>query len=205
MPKAKITRKSTSIDMTAMCDVSFLLLTFFMLTSKFKPPEAVPVDLPGSRSQIKIDDMMTISVNRDGNVFFGMPTGSDRAALLENMIKFHPEWNLSPAQKKNFEVIESFGFPIAATPQVLNFNEDQYKNYKQPGISIDSTKGELVEWVRQAQHVNPKMRVAIKGDRNSNVTVFRQVIYNLTEKLNIHNLNLITTLSGTSEKGAAGK
>ncbi|MBL7836468.1 MAG: biopolymer transporter ExbD, partial [Bacteroidetes bacterium] len=51
MPKIKVPRKSTSIDMTAMCDVSFLLLTFFMLTSKFRPPEAVPIDLPNSRSQ----------------------------------------------------------------------------------------------------------------------------------------------------------
>ena len=35
MPKVKIPRKSTAVDMTAMCDVAFLLLTFFMLTSNF--------------------------------------------------------------------------------------------------------------------------------------------------------------------------
>ena len=29
MPKVKIPRKSTAVDMTAMCDVAFLLLSFF--------------------------------------------------------------------------------------------------------------------------------------------------------------------------------
>ena len=46
MAKAKIKRHSTAIDMTAMCDVAFLLLTFFMLTAKAKPQETVIVDTP---------------------------------------------------------------------------------------------------------------------------------------------------------------
>ena len=37
MARAKIPRKSTNIDMTAMCDVAFLLLSFFILATKFKP------------------------------------------------------------------------------------------------------------------------------------------------------------------------
>ncbi|RPI68323.1 MAG: biopolymer transporter ExbD, partial [Ignavibacteriales bacterium] len=41
MPKVKVPRKSTLIDMTAMCDVAFLLLTFFMLTTQFKSDESV--------------------------------------------------------------------------------------------------------------------------------------------------------------------
>ena len=39
MPKHKPKRSAPSIDMTAMCDVAFLLLTFFMLTAKAKPQE----------------------------------------------------------------------------------------------------------------------------------------------------------------------
>ncbi len=46
MPKVKMPRKSTLIDMTAMCDVAFLLLTFFMLATKFKPDEPVAVVTP---------------------------------------------------------------------------------------------------------------------------------------------------------------
>ena len=48
MPKVKIPRKSTSVDMTAMCDVAFLLLSFFILTTKFKPSEALKVTTPSS-------------------------------------------------------------------------------------------------------------------------------------------------------------
>ena len=36
MPRVKVARKSTAIDMTAMCDVAFLLLTFFILSAKPK-------------------------------------------------------------------------------------------------------------------------------------------------------------------------
>ena len=50
MPKVKLPRKSTSIDMTAMCDVAFLLFSFFILTTKFKPSEALAVVTPKSVS-----------------------------------------------------------------------------------------------------------------------------------------------------------
>jgi biopolymer transport protein ExbD len=64
MPKVKIARKSTLVDMTAMCDVAFLLLTFFMLTTKFKPNDPVVVDMPKSVYEIKLpqSDIMTITV-----------------------------------------------------------------------------------------------------------------------------------------------
>ena len=56
MPKVKLPRKSTNIDMTAMCDVAFLLLTFFMLATKFKPDEPVVVKTPSSISEIPLPD-----------------------------------------------------------------------------------------------------------------------------------------------------
>ena len=65
MPKHKMKRKSTVIDMTAMCDVSFLLLTFFMLATKFKPPENVTVVTPSSISDTKISDKDVMIVTID--------------------------------------------------------------------------------------------------------------------------------------------
>ncbi len=200
MPKVKIPRKSTSIDMTAMCDVSFLLLTFFMLTSKFRPPEAVPIDLPNSRSQIKLEKIMTISIDRDGKTYFSLNETTARAKLLEKMLKKHPEIQLSNNQKAAFRGIDMFGFSLAEMPGVLALNPEQYKNYKQNGIPKDSLKCELAEWVLQARYVDPKMKIAIKGDKTSNIKAVKQVMYALTEKVGVNKFNLITTLSGSSQK-----
>ena len=56
MAKVKMSKKATSIDMTAMCDVAFLLLTFFILTATAKAPEALPVDMPSSVVQTKLPE-----------------------------------------------------------------------------------------------------------------------------------------------------
>lgn len=200
MPKIKVPRKSTSIDMTAMCDVSFLLLTFFMLTSKFRPPEAVPIDLPNSRSQIKLQNVMTISVDRDGRAYFGLTETSTREALLARMLDKHPEIKLNNNQIKGFKGLDMIGFSLAEMPGVLSLNPTQYKAFKQNGIPKDSMKCELAEWVFQARYVDPMMKVAIKGDKNSNIKAVKQVIWALTEKAGLNRFNLITTLAGSSEK-----
>src|SRR6187200_2395830 len=63
MGKVKVQRSSTSIDMTPMVDLAFLLVTFFMLTTKFAPEEPLAVDMPTSVSEIKLPDtdILTIS------------------------------------------------------------------------------------------------------------------------------------------------
>ena len=62
MPRVKIKRKSTRIDMTAMSDVTVLLLTFFMLTSTFVQKEPVRVNTPGSVSEIKIPETNILQI-----------------------------------------------------------------------------------------------------------------------------------------------
>src|SRR6185312_7813740 len=94
MPKVRIPRKNISLDMTAMCDMAFLLLTFFMLTTKFKAQEPVAVDMPSSISEIKLPekDMLTISVDKKGGVFFGVDDQNTRKLLLE---KISQKYNIS--------------------------------------------------------------------------------------------------------------
>ncbi len=205
MPKIKVPRKSTSIDMTAMCDVSFLLLTFFMLTSKFRPAEAVPIDLPNSRSQIKLQNVMTITVAKGGEAFFSLVETGQREQLLERMLKKYPEVKLDNNQKKAFKGLDMFGFSIKQMPQVLSLNPEQYKAFKQPGIPKDSANCELVEWVHEARYVDQEMKIAIKGDKDASIKDIKQVIYGLTELINEHRFNLITTLSGSSQSQPAIK
>ncbi len=200
MPKVKVPRKSTSIDMTAMCDVSFLLLTFFMLTSKFRPPEAVPIDLPSSKSQAKIENALTISIGKDGKAFIGLTTMSDRQALLEKMLDKHPEIKLSNNQKAAFRGLDMFGFSLAEMPAVLNLNPEQFKRYKQNGIPKDSANCELGEWVLRMRMINPDINISIKGDKTTNIKAFKEVVTALTEKALKNRFSLITTLSGSSQR-----
>ena len=56
MAKLKMSKKSTAIDMTAMCDVAFLLLTFFILTATARVPEPLTVDTPNSTVKDKLPE-----------------------------------------------------------------------------------------------------------------------------------------------------
>ena len=200
MPKVKVPRKSTSIDMTAMCDVSFLLLTFFMLTSKFRPPETVPIDLPSSSSEFKLQNVMTITVVKDGKAYFGLAETVYREQLLENMLALDEYKNikLTPTQKQVFKNLDMFGFSITQMPQVLDFNPTQFENFVQPGIPTDSANCEIVKWVRQARYVDPEMKIAIKGDKDTDIKYIKQIIYGLTEIIEERRFNLVTTLAGNS-------
>jgi len=91
MPKIKPKRHGVLIDMTPLVDVAFLLLTFFMLTTQFKPPEEVQINLPSSNSVFKLpeSDVMTLSLSKDGRIFLGLDSQRLRGRLFgkENELK----------------------------------------------------------------------------------------------------------------------
>ena len=84
MPKIKPKRHGVLIDMTPLVDVAFLLLTFFMLTTQFKPPEEVQIELPSSNSQFKLpeSDVMTLTLAKDGRIFLGLDSQKLRRRLF---------------------------------------------------------------------------------------------------------------------------
>ncbi|MFA3783334.1 ExbD/TolR family protein [Melioribacteraceae bacterium 4301-Me] len=73
MPHIKKARVPIRIDMTPMVDVAFLLLTFFMLTTQFRPPEEVQIILPLSHADVKLPEsnIMKITVSDSGKVYLG--------------------------------------------------------------------------------------------------------------------------------------
>ncbi len=91
MPKFKHHRQNVRVDMTPLVDVAFLLLTFFMLTTQFKPPEEVTIELPRSHSDIKLpeSDVMTINIAKDGRIFLEFDSQILRRRLFgaENELK----------------------------------------------------------------------------------------------------------------------
>lgn len=202
MPKVKVPRKSTLIDMTAMCDVAFLLLTFFMLTTQFKSDESVIVDTPSSISDIKLPDtdILNITVTKEGKVFFSIDNKNfTRERLLQKMSERYPELQFTAAEEKAFSLTGSVGVPINQLKGYLDLEEVDRKQYNQPGIPVDSTNNELGIWLMQGRLSNPNVRITVKGDGACPWPVMKQVINTLQSK-NVNKFNLITDLEADPNK-----
>lgn len=198
MPKVKVPRKSTSVDMTAMTDVAFLLLTFFMLATQFKPDEPVQVNAPSSVAEVPLPDVdiMTITIANDGRVFFAME-GQQYKEQLINKMGALKQINFTPEEVKSFSLMSSFGVPISQLKELLALKVDERGKFKQTGIPADSLNNELADWVWQSRLVNNNVRVAIKGDQETNYPVVKQVISTLQDK-KVNRFNFITNLTTES-------
>jgi biopolymer transport protein ExbD len=197
MPKVKAKRQSVSLDMTAMCDVAFLLLTFFMLTAKFRPEEAVTITPPSSISEKPLnikDGMLMVSVSPDGGVYLATDDQMAREFMLERMANRYGI-AVTAEMKKNFMASEIVGYPLGAMRQVLNMKPADAKKLSK-GIPIDSSNNELSYWVGYAKLSNPELKVAIKGDQNSNYKVFADIIGTLQAQ----NINIFQLVTGPENK-----
>lgn len=200
MGRAQIKKKSTFIDMTAMSDVTVLLLTFFMLTSTFVKKEPVQVTTPASVSEIKIPEtnVLQILVDPEGKIFMSLDKQQDMQAVLESMgeeygIKFTPE------QEKRFILSSTFGVPIRSMQKYLDLPEDQRdKILKNEGIPCDSVDNQFKSWVRNARAANADLRIAIKADAITPYSVIKNVMNSLQD-LRENRYNLITSLKAESE------
>lgn len=201
MPKVKIPRKSTAIDMTAMCDVAFLLLTFFILTTKFRPQEAVQIDIPSSTAQIPIPDrdIMMFQIAPDGRVFFGLDDQNTRLKLLGKLSEVYG-LQFTPEQQDAFRTLEIWGMDIRSLPDFLSKAPEERAMIQQPGLTIDTTGGQhqvedLILFSRQA---NNNLRIAIKADKTTEYRSFDKVIKALQNR-KVNKFNLITSARAAQE------
>ena len=190
MPKHKIARKSTHIDMTAMCDVAFLLLTFFMLTTKFKPEEVVQVDTPTSVSEKIVASTHTaiITVDKEGKAYFDMLGRTERQAALITMQGKH-QISLDADQEKAFINGAAIGCPMKELPAWLAKKAADRKG--QPGIPTDSLKNELSDWLAAGLYIDPNLPFVIKADSKTEYPKIKRVI-DILQESNINNFSLIT-------------
>ncbi len=201
MGRAKIKKKSTFIDMTAMSDVTVLLLTFFMLTSTFVKKEPVQVFTPASVSEIKIPEtnILQILVDPQGKIFMSLDKQPDMKAVLEKMGEEYGV-DFTPEQEKKFVTASTFGVPMRSMQKYLDLPSDQQdKLLKNEGIPCDSTDNQFKSWVRRARQVNPDLRIAIKADASTPYAVIKNVMNSLQD-LRENRYNLITSLKTTSDK-----
>ena len=201
MGRAQIKKKSTFIDMTAMSDVTVLLLTFFMLTSTFVKKEPVQVFTPASVSEIKIPEtnILQILVDPQGKIFMSLDKQPDMKAVLEKMGEEYGV-DFTPEQEKKFVTASTFGVPMRSMQKFLDLpTEQQDKLLKNEGIPCDRTDYQFKSWLRNARQVNPDLRIAIKADASTPYAVIKNVMSSLQD-LRENRYNLITSLKTTSDK-----
>jgi biopolymer transport protein ExbD len=184
MGRAKLPRKSTNIDMTAMCDVAFLLLSFFILATKFKPPEALTVVTPSSVSTKTAPekDVVMVIIDKDGKVYLSVSEANqtEKKEMID-AINTSKNLNLSDAEKNNFVRIPNayIGAPFSQLKSYLDKDPASLQNVVKPGIpAVDSTNNEMIDWFKAAADAfqGKKMNVLVKGDDASKYPSLQGVI-----------------------------
>ncbi|HLF52965.1 MAG TPA: biopolymer transporter ExbD [Flavobacterium sp.] len=193
-------KKSTSTDMTAMCDVAFLLLTFFILTATAKVPEALPVDTPASTVQTKLpeSDLATITIGK-GKVFYDLKGREVRKRALELMgQKYGIAFTEDESAK--FSLMEGFGVPIQNLKQIIAMKNADRSKADQPGVPKDSLDNQLKEWIYNSRIANidvndKELQVAIKGDAKEEYPAIKSVM-DILQDQKINSFSLVTGLRG---------
>jgi Biopolymer transport protein len=205
MPKIKLPVKSPHIDMTPMVDLFSLLLTFFMLTSSFRPQEAAIIDTPTSVSEKQSPDknIMTLLVDKDGKVFFNIDNGKDsstkfRADVLQEMgSKYNIKFNKTEIER--FSKMSSFGMPIKLVKSWLNTRDSKKIEQYQVGMPMDSLDNQLLYWIYCSRKINPNFEVAIKADATTDYAKVKKVMDYLQDN-KVNKFNLVTNLQKEEAK-----
>jgi biopolymer transport protein ExbD len=184
MPSVKIPRKSTVTDMTPFVDVAFLILAFFMLATKFKPPAPIEITTPKSVSseKLKENDAVLIEFDSTGRVYFTMNTKKasdiDLRRDLINEVNKNRNLGLTEAEMQNFKNYSTVGSPFSQLKALLALSKDERNKVNQPGIPVDSANNELATWIGAAKVAFQGHQVIymLKGDNNAKYPSFKGVI-----------------------------
>lgn len=206
MAKIKTSKSAASIDMTAMCDVAFLLLTFFILTATAKQQEPLPVQTPASTVQTKLPEtgLVTLTLGSfEGKpkVFIGMKDRDIRKKTVE-LINNKYSLGISDAEQVQFALIDEFGVPVGNLKQIITMKSaDRNKVGFQTGIPFDSIDNQLKEWIYAARQANielgktKELDFAIKGDAKEQYPQIKKIM-DILQDQKINSFNLVTGLRG---------
>lgn len=200
MPKVKLPRKSTAVDMTAMCDVAFLLLSFFILATKTKPPEAVAVMTPSSVStKIAKEEAILVTLTKEGKVYLMLGDKAKKQAILED-INTTKALGLSPAELTKLKKMEFIGMPFNKIKSMLQLPEPMEPK-KMDGIpTSDSSNNELTDWIGSvvrsyAGESIDNLNLLVKGDNAAKYPAFKFIKQSF-KKNDIFKFKIVTNPEG---------
>jgi len=184
--------------MTPFVDVAFLILTFFIMATKFKPEEVVEIKTPNSvsASDLPEDDAIQVTFDSTGRVFFSVLSTKDQIKLdVVKHMNDSRSLGLTDAEMKNFVRTPSIGVPFGQLKQLLAVPVEDQREFKQTGIPLDTLGGELYYWIRDAvgTFTGKKLQYLIKGDNSAKYPAFKQVL-NAFKKNDIYKFKMITML-----------
>ncbi len=196
MSRAKLPRKSTHIDMTAMCDVAFLLLSFFILATKTKPPEAVAVITPSSVStKVAKEEAILVTLTKEGKVFLMLGDKSHKNAILDD-INTSKGLNLSGAEIAKLRKMDFIGVPFSQLKGFLDLATPPPPQ-QMPGIPcVDSTNNELTDWIHSVANAYKgesmdNLNLLLKGDNAALYPAFKNIKESF-KKNDIYKFKIVT-------------
>jgi biopolymer transport protein ExbD len=157
--------------------VAFLLLSFFILTTKFKPAEAIAVTTPNSVAAKVADtkDIVLITIDKDGKVFLSMDDESKKEVIANTLNSTkNLGLNVQAFKKAGF-----YGAPFSGLAAFLAIPEEARKGAALPGIPAkDSTNNEIREWMGLVltAYAGQKANIQLKGDNAAKYPAFKTVI-----------------------------
>jgi len=208
MGKIKIPKSAPSLDMTPMVDLAFLLVTFFMLTAKFRVNEAVPILPPASHSEkILPENMLQVTVDTAGRAFFSLDGQDVRKNLLKKMVQKYNITGVTESDMKRFAVMTEFGVPMSQLLAYIRGGEKERGKFdkESTGIPIDSVNNQLGDWIafgwneKQIDQQTKKIskdnwcRISIKADGQTNYKAIKRVMQIFQDR-NLNSFNLITNM-----------
>lgn len=129
----RASKPSTRVDLTAMVDLGFLLITFFMLASAFSKPKAMEVNKPAPKNTgdqqhiLPQSKTFTLLAGKGDKIY--CYTGADDAANLQvDSLSFSRQELRKRITQRQQEVEKRWGHPDELFVSIKLFPKSKYRN-----------------------------------------------------------------------------
>ena len=110
--KGKPKKLSTRVDFTPMCDLGFLLITFFMLSTSMNKPQTMELSLPSKdkvteeeQSKIKESTAITIILGKEDKLYYYFGIGTEEADPEVIATTYAPDGIRKMLLQRNLDVV----------------------------------------------------------------------------------------------------